>query len=58
MMVHLVLLASSAARDKGSDKGGQTRPPEVMLDDGFGVKMSCMFGGGGFMQRENKGVVG
>ena len=58
MMVHLVLLASGTARDKGSDKGGQTRPPEVALNDGFGVKTSCMSGGGGFMQRGNKGVAG
>ena len=58
MMVHLVLLASSAARDKGSDKGGQTRPPEVMFDNGFGAKMSCMPEGGGFVQRANKGAVG
>ena len=58
MMVHLVLLASSAARDKGIDKGGQIRPPEIMFDDGFGMKMPCMPGGGGFVQRANKGAVG
>ena len=58
MIVHLVLLANGAARDKGIDKGGQTRPPEVVFDDGFDTKMPCMPGGGGFMQRANKGVVG
>ena len=58
MMVHLVLLACGAARDKGIDKGGQTRPPEVMFNDGFGVEMSCMPRGGGFMQRGNEGVAG
>ena len=57
-MVHLVLLASGAARDKGIDKGEQTRPPEVAFDDGFGMKMPCMPRGGGFVQRANKGVVG
>ena len=57
MMVHLVLLASGTARDKGIDKGGQTRPPEVTFNDGFGTKMPCMPGGGGFMQRANKGAV-
>ena len=58
MMVHLVLLASGTARDKGSDKEGQTRPPEVTLNNGFGAKTSCMSKGGGFMQRGNKGAVG
>ena len=58
MMVHLVLLASGAARDKGIDKGGQTRPPEVMFNDGFGTKMPCMSGDGEFVQRANKGAVG
>ena len=57
-MVHLVLLASGAARDKGIDKGEQTRPPEVAFDDGFGMKTPCMPRGGGFVQRANKGVVG
>ena len=46
MMVYLVLLASGAARDKGIDKGGQTRPPEVVFNDGFGMKMSRMPRGG------------
>ena len=58
MMVYLALLASGTARDKGIDKGEQTRPPEVTFDDGFGTKMSCMPGGGGFVQRANEGVVG
>ena len=58
MMVHLVLLASGTARDKGIDKGGQIRPPEVTFNDGFGMKLPCMPGGGGFVQRANKGVVG
>ena len=58
MVVHLVLLASGAARDKGIDKGGQTRPPEIVFDDGFGTKTPCMPGSGGFVQRTNKGVVG
>ena len=46
MMVHLVLLAHGAARDKGIDKGGQTRPLEVMFNDGFGVETPCMPRGG------------
>ena len=58
MVVHLVLLASGTARDKGIDKGGQTRPPEVMFNDGFGTKMPCMSGDGEFVQRANKGAVG
>ena len=58
MIIHLVLLASGAARDEGSDKGGQTRPPEVTLNDGFGAEMSCMSRGGGFMQKGNKGAAG
>ena len=58
MMVYLVLLASGTARDKGIDKGGQTRPPEVTFDDGFGMKTPCMPGGGGFVQRANEGAVG
>ena len=53
-MVYLVLLASGAARDKE----GQTRPPEVTFNDGFDMKMPCMSGGGGFMQRANEGVAG
>ena len=57
-MVYLVLLACGAARDKGIDKGGQTRPPEVMFDDGLGVEMPCMPRGGGFVQRTNKGAAG
>ena len=57
-MVHLVLLANGTARDKGIDKGGQTRLPEVAFDDGFGMKTPCMPGGGGFVQRANKGAVG
>ena len=58
MMVYLVLLARGAARDKGIDKGGQTRPLEVAFDDGLGAEMPCMPGSGGFMQRANKGVAG
>ena len=58
MMVHLVLLASSAARDKGIDKGGQTGPSEIIFDDGFGTKTPCMPEGGGFVQRANKGAAG
>ena len=58
MMVYLVLLASGTARDKGIDKGEQTRPPEVTFNDGFGTKTSGMPGGRGFMQRANKGVAG
>ena len=58
MMVHLVLLASGTARDKGIDKGGQTRPLEVAFDNGFGMKLPCMPSGGGFVQRANKGAVG
>ena len=58
MMVYLVLLARGAARDKGIDKGGQTRPPEVTFDDGLGAEMPCMSRGGGFVQRANKGAVG
>ena len=54
MMVHLVLLACDAARDKGIDKGGQTRPPEVTFDDGLGAETPCMSGGGGFVQRDRK----
>ena len=57
MMVYLVL-ASGTARDKGIDKGGQTRPPEVMFNDGFGTKTPCMSGDGEFVQRANKGAVG
>ena len=57
MMVHLVLLAHGTARDKGIDKEGQTRPPEVTFDDGLGAKMPCMSRGGGFVQRANEGVV-
>ena len=38
MMVYFVLLAYGAARDKGIDKGGQTRPPEVTFDDGVEKK--------------------
>ena len=58
MMVYLVLLAHGTARDKGIDKGGQTRPPEVAFNDGLGVEMPCMPRGGGFVQRANKGAVG
>ena len=58
MMVYFVLLAHGAARDKGIDKGGQTRPPEVTFDDGLGVETPCMPRGGGFMQGVNKGAVG
>ena len=58
MMVYLVLLAHGTARDKGIDKGGQTRPPEVAFDDGLGVETSCMSRSGGFVHRANKGVAG
>ena len=58
MMVYLVLLASGTARDKGIDKGGQTRSPEVTFNNGFGMKMPFMPGGGGFVQRANKGAAG
>ena len=58
MMVYLVLLACGAARDKGIDKGGQTRPPEVTFDDGPGAETPCMSGGGGFVQGANKGAAG
>ena len=56
MMVYLVLLARGAARDKGIDKEGQTRPPEVTFDDGLGAEMPCMSRGGGFVQGANKGM--
>ena len=58
MMVYLVLLARGAARDKGIDKGGQTRPPEVVFDDGLGAETPCMPRSGGFVQRANEGVAG
>ena len=58
MMVHLVLLAHGAARDKGIDKGGQTRPPEVTFNDGFGAETPYMPGGGGFVERADEGAVG
>ena len=58
MMVYLVLLACGAARDKGIDKGGQTRPSEVAFDNGFGMKPPCMPGGGRFVQRANEGAAG
>ena len=58
MMVYLVLLAHGTARDKGIDKGEQTRPPEVTFNDGLGVEMPCMPRGGGFVQRANEGAVG
>ena len=58
MMVYLVLLARGTARDKGIDKGGQTRPPEVMFNDGLGAEMPCMLRSGGFMQRANEGAAG
>ena len=58
MMVYLVLLVRGTARDKGSDKGGQIRPPEVTSDDGFGAETSCMPGDGEFMQRANEGAPG
>ena len=48
-MVNFVLLACGTARDKGIDKGGQTGPPEVMFNDGFGAEAPCMSRGGGFM---------
>ena len=57
MMVYLVLLASGTARDKGVDRG-QTRPPDVMFNDGFGMKTPCMPRDGGFVQRANEGVAG
>ena len=56
MMVYFVLLTCGTARDKGIDKGGQARPPEVTFDDGLGAETPCMSGGGGFMQRANEGV--
>ena len=58
MMVYLVLLARGTARDKGIDKGGQTRPPEVAFDDGLGVETPCMPGSGEFVQRANEGAAG
>ena len=58
MMVYLVLLACGAARDKGIDKGGQTRPSEVMFDDGLGAEIPCMPRSGGFVQRANEGAAG
>ena len=58
MMVYLVLLARGAARDKGIDKGGQTRPPEVAFNGGLGAEMSCMPRSGGFVQRANEEVAG
>ena len=56
MMVYFVLLTCGTARDKGIDEGGQARPPEVTFNDGLGVEMPCMSGGGGFVQRANEGV--
>ena len=57
-MVYLVLLARGAARDKGIDKGGQTRPPEVAFNDGLGAETPCMPGSRGLMQRANEGAAG
>ena len=58
MMVYFVLLACGAAQDKGIDKGGQTRPPEVTFNDGLGAKTPCMPRSGGFVQRANEGAAG
>ena len=49
MMVYFVLLAHGTAQDKGIDKGGQTRPPEVTFNDGLGAETPCMSRGGGVM---------
>ena len=40
MCVNLVLLANSTASDEVFDKGGKTRPPEVVFEDQFGVENS------------------
>ena len=56
MMVHFVLLACGAARDKGIDEGGQARPPEVTFDDGLGAETPCVSRGGEFVQRANEGA--
>ena len=61
MMVYLVLLARGAARDKGIDKEGQTRPPEVTFDDGLGAEdseISFNFLVGSFSLPISLGVIG
>ena len=55
-MLFRSLLACGTARDKGIGKGGQTRPPEVMFDNGLGVETPCMSRGAGFVQSANEGV--
>ena len=36
--VGLVLLANGATSDKVLHEGGETRPPEILFQDGFGMK--------------------
>ena len=38
MSVNLVLLANGAASDEVFDEGGKTRPPEIPLENGLGLK--------------------
>ena len=49
MSVNLVLLANHATSNKMLDKGGQTRPPEIMFKDRLGVEDSHVARKGGGM---------
>ena len=49
MIIDFVLLAYSASGDEGVDKQGETRPPEVSFQQGFGPEASSMSSGGGVM---------
>ena len=42
MSVYLVLLTYSTSFDKFVDVSGQSRPPEVVFEEGFGVELSRM----------------
>ena len=57
VVVDFVLLAYSAPENEGINEQGETRPPEVPFEQGFGSEASSMFSGGGVMYRASNGLL-
>ena len=57
MVINLILLAYCTSRDEGVDKGGESRPPKISFQEGFGVELSCVPCGGGVMYGADNGLL-
>ena len=56
MVIDFVLLTYGTSGNEGIDESGQSRPPEVSLEKGFGAESSGMSRGRRVMYGANNGL--